>query len=307
MAVNSRHIIIKGVLASLPLLVTLLLFLYPFVQSRGHNSTMTKITHINKSVYFIEGHGGNIGVLANDSGLLLIDDQFAYLHDEIKAQLNTISEENVKYVINTHWHVDHTNGNERFGQEGSIIIAHEHSAERMQSVQTIEVFNHKQMPYNEFGQAKQTFSDTLDMSFGDESIQLVHMPDAHTSGDLVVLFQQANVIHTGDIFVTYGYPFIDQPNGGTIQGVIAAVKWLLKHSNHETKFIPGHGHIASRDELASYLTMLETILDRVQINFELGASFNEILSTHPARGYSSTKINETILVDIIYNNLLDAQ
>ena len=274
-----------------------------FTTKRQHDMNTIKIKPVRPSVYFLEGHGGNIGVLTNEEGILIIDDQFAYLHNEISANLKSLSDKEVKYVINTHWHVDHTNGNEKFGEKGCTIIAHSHSAERMKGPQTIQAFNHKQAPYNKQGQAKVTFDDTLVIPFGPEKLVLKYAPHAHTNGDILVYFDKANVVHTGDIFVTYGYPFIDEPNGGSIQGVIKSIRELLSLTDENTLFIPGHGHLSTREDVQQYLNMLETIFGRVQALYNQGASVAQILDSHPCRGYFSEKINEAVFVDIIYKNL----
>lgn len=305
---NIKHIG-KGAMAFLPLALAILSFLLATYKSFSHqnHTAMTTIHQIQDSVYFIEGQGGNIGVLSTNEGVLIVDDQFAHAHDQIIKTISSINPLQVKYVVNTHWHVDHTNGNEKFGEEGSVIVAQKGSAERMKTEQTIEVFNHRQMPYNQYGQASKTFVDSLTLHLGGNKVYLEHISHAHTDGDLFVYFQDQNVIHTGDIFVTYGYPFIDEPNGGTIQGVIKGVKRMLEISDKNTKFLPGHGHVSTRSDMLAYLKMLEIIFDRIQSLHIQGYSSRQILETHPARGYSSEKINEHILVDIVIKNLQNVE
>ena len=267
------------------------------------HSKMTKLIQVRDSIYYIEGHGGNIGVLKGDEGIVLIDDQFEHQYEAIISALTTISKAPVKYVINTHWRVDHTNGNEKFGALGSDIIAHSNSHKRMTTDQFINVFNHHQKPYSEKGLPKMSFNQDMELRINQETIHLFHVKNAHTDGDIIVHFKKHNVIHTGDVFVTYGYPFIDEPNGGTIHGVIAAIEKLLLVSDSNTLIIPGHGHLSKKEDLEEYLLMLKTILTRIEKQMALKKNLAEIIATNPTSGYSSQKINKAIFVEIIVNNL----
>ncbi len=264
-----------------------------------------RLIHVKDAIYMLEGIGGNIGVMVGKEGILLVDDQFSHMHDAIKLQLAKISTQEVKYVINTHWHVDHSNGNENFGKLGSTIIAQKNSRQRMLTNQYIKVFNHHQEAYNANGIPEIAFDNAMELYFNEQTVLLFSAKNAHTDGDLFVHFPESNVIHAGDIFVTYGYPFIDQPNGGSIQGVISAVDKMIAMSNHQTQIIPGHGTVSSKNDLISYKQMLITILSRIETEFKKGKSLDEIIKTHPTRGFSSQKINEAIFVEIVVNNLKD--
>lgn len=266
-----------------------------------------KLIPVKDAVYMLEGRGGNIGVLVGKDGILLVDDQFSHMHDAIKYQLAKISNQEVKYLINTHWHVDHSDGNENFGKLGSTIIAHKNSRERMLSDQYIKVFNHHQQPYNNDGIPKIAFDNTMELHINKQTIHLISAKNAHTDGDLFVYFSESNVIHAGDIFVTYGYPFIDQPNGGSIQGVITAIDQMIALSNEQTRIIPGHGTLSNKNDLIAYRQMLATILSRIKTEFQKGKSLDEIIKTHPTRGFTSQKINEAIFVEIVLNNLKSTQ
>lgn len=297
------RLILKRYIVIILLFFTSKLFIHAQKVNHHHHQKMTKLIHVVGPVYCIEGQGGNIGILIGEDGVLLIDDQFAHLHEAILENISEISKEDVKYIINTHWHVDHTNGNEKFGEEGSIIIAQENSAIRMRSPQTIAVFNHYQKPYSEIGIPKIKFSKDYKLLFNKQNIHLIAVKNAHTDGDLIVHFKEANVIHTGDVFVTYGYPFIDAPNGGSIQGVLLAIDKILSLCDEETKIIPGHGSISTKTDVIIYKCMLETLLNRIKIEDNKGKSRNEIIATNPTRGFYSEKINETIFVDIVLATL----
>lgn len=264
---------------------------------------MIKLIPVRDSIYMLEGRGGNIGVLVGKDGMLLVDDQFDHAHEAISSKLSEINDKDVTYIINTHWHFDHSEGNKKFGKLGSIIIAQENSRKRMTNDQLIQIFNYHQKPYDLDGLPKITFENKMDLHFNKEHINLVSVKNAHTDGDLFVHFTHTNVIHTGDVFVTYGYPFIDQPNGGTIQGVISAINKILSKCDENTLIIPGHGHLSSKKDLLDYKEMLETIFNRVKKEFLKGKSINEIIANHPTRGFSSQKINEAIFVEIIVNCL----
>lgn len=169
--------------------------------------------------------------------------------------------------------------------------------------QDIKVFNHKQPAYSKDGIPSRSFEHEMIIPFNKDSIHLIHLRNAHTDGDLIVHFSKSNVIHTGDVFVTYGYPFIDEPNGGSIQGVIKAIDTLLSISNTQTLFIPGHGELSTRSDLIAYKDMLSTIYRRVKKAYLEGQTKIQILNSNPTKGYSSEKINESILVDIVLANL----
>lgn len=286
------------------------IFLVTLIVGFTHNdqrkkSNMSKLTLVRDGIYLLEGNGGNIGVLSGEEGVLLIDDQFSHSYSSILESLKSINSKPVSYVINTHWHVDHTNGNENFGNAGSTIIAQENSRQRMTKPQFIKVFNHHQKAYSEKGLPKISFSDKMNLTFNQQQIELIHVENAHTDGDLLVHIKEANVIHTGDVFVTYGYPFIDEPNGGSIQGVIKAIDYILSISDENTLFIPGHGSISKKSDLVNYQKMLKDIFSKVEKEVKSGKTIHEIIATHPTKGYSSEKINEAIFVEIIVNNLHD--
>lgn len=293
---------IQGILS-----ITICFMLQGYAYAQNHTQLkpkkMTNLIHVKDSVYCIKGQGGNIGVLVGKDGVLLVDDQFAHLHDAILECISQISNKEVKYVINTHWHVDHTNGNEKFGAKGSTIIAQKNSAIRMQSPQRIAVFNHVQQPYAENGLPKVMVEEYFRLQFNGQAIDLLAVKNAHSDGDLIVHFKDANVIHTGDVFVTYGYPFIDTPNGGTLKGVLAAVDEILKLCDDQTKIIPGHGRIATKKDVIKYKEMLETILLRIKTEKQKGKTFEEILETEPTKGFTSEKINEAIFVEIVLSSI----
>jgi cyclase len=239
-----------------------------------------ELIKIQDNYYAIISHGsaGNIGVFVSENGVILIDDQFATLSKRIKELLSTITQKPVKAVINTHYHYDHTNGNIAFGSEKIPIIAHNNARLRMSEKQVMPTwFNAVQKPYPPEALPVLTFTDTLTLYEGNEIIELTHFKNAHSDGDIVVHFKNADIYHTGDIFVNYGLPHIDEAAGGDIYGMIEAVDQLLLKSNEKTKFIPGHGPVSSIKELKEYRNLLSTVRDNIEALTRENRKIDEII------------------------------
>ena len=196
----------------------------------------------NNGTYMLVGKGGNIGLSVGDDGVLLIDSQFEQLTGKILSAIyNKITDKPVKFVINTHWHQDHTGGNENLVNNGSIVIAHENVRERLSTEQFVDFLNreYKPAPINTLPTI--TYNDSITFYFGDDKIDLYHLPNAHTDGDSIIYFNKRNVIHTGDVYVNGRYPFIDHSSGGSIDGIIKGIEKIISLIDNETKIIPGHG------------------------------------------------------------------
>jgi len=238
-----------------------------------------ELVTIKDNYYVIMPYGiaGNIGVYVGKEQIILIDDQWSILSSRIKEILKTITDKPVKYIVNTHFHYDHTNGNKAFGKENIPIIAHNNVRERLSKDQELSfgVFQ-KALPLEALPSI--TFTDSLQLNDGIEIIELAHFKNAHTDGDVIVHFKKANIYHTGDIFVTYGLPFIDEKNGGDIYGMITAVDYLLAVSNPETKFIPGHGPVCSIIEVSEYRKLLVSIRDQVANLIKKGFPLEKIIT-----------------------------
>ena len=230
-------------------------------------------------VYMLKGSGGNIGVMVGDDGVIMVDNQYAPLAPKIKAAISQISEGPIKYVVNTHWHFDHAGGNEVFGGDGSIIIAHNNVRTRLSSDQFMDHHQREVPASPEVAWPIVTFSENLTYYFNDEEIVIHHSPPAHTDGDAVVYFKKANVIHMGDTYVGYGYPFIDISAGGSVIGMIANLNKVIGMINKDTKVIPGHGELASRSDMIAFRDTLKDIVDRVRTGIQKGRSLDEIQSS----------------------------
>jgi cyclase len=209
------------------------------------------------------GAGGNIGVSYGPDGTVLIDDQFAPLTPKIEAAIAALGAEPVKYLINTHWHGDHSGGNENFGKAGALIMAHDHVRERMLGIQKSGRGNDPASPAEALPTI--TYHDGLKLHLNGDEVQVKHMKHGHTDGDSIIFWKKANVLHMGDLFFNkMSLPFIDLNSGGNVRGVLAAAEQALKMVDDETKIIPGHGPMATRTDLIAYRDMLKTVIGAVE-------------------------------------------
>lgn len=216
------------------------------------------------NVYFIEGRGGNIGMCAGADGVFLIDDQYAPLTDKIVAAVRSVSDQPLRFLVNTHMHPDHTGGNENFGKMGAIIFGHDNVRKQM------ELSNYTQEP------PLVTFSEDVTFHINDETVSVFKVPDSHTNGDSYIKFENANVVHTGDVYRTTSYPYIDTSNGGSFLGTIAALDLLIDVSDRSTKIIPGHGVVSSVGEVRAQRDMLVVIRNRVRASVEKDMTLEDI-------------------------------
>ena len=241
--------------------------------------------HVKDNIYYLEGSGGNIGVIIGDDGVLIVDNQFAPLTNKIEAAITDLTKLPVTFVVNSHFHYDHTDGNENFGKAGAFIVAQDNARRRMESAQVL-ASGYSQRRYEKVGLPKITFFDAMRFYFNDEPIHITYNGPGHTDGDAQVYFLQSNVIHTGDMFVRYVLPFIDQNNGGSLDGMIEATDRLASQINDETIIIPGHGQLSTRDDLLSYREMLVTIRGNLLRAKVQDLSPSEMLEIEPADGFA---------------------
>ena len=231
-------------------------------------------------IYMLVGQGGNIGLSTGDDGAFVIDDQFAPLTDKIQAAIATVTDEAVRFVLNTHWHGDHTGGNENFGKAGAMIVAHENVRRRLNPAEFRDVMGRtQQAPPDALPVV--TFSDAVNLYWNGENIRVFHVEKAHTDGDAVIYFSNADVVHMGDNFFRGRYPFIDVDSGGGIDGMIAANDRVLTLVNSSAKIIPGHGALSTPDDLREYRNMLITVRDRVRTMLNDGMSVDDIVAAKP--------------------------
>ncbi len=242
-----------------------------------------KITTIpvTKQIYMISGDGGNIGLFIGADGTFLIDDQFAPLTEKIVAAIKSVGGDNPKFLINTHYHGDHTGGNEKLGKEGTLIFSHDNVRERLKNGSFIEAFNMKRPGISREGLPVVTFSEDITFHLNGNTINAIHVPHAHTDGDSFIHFKEANVIHAGDFFFNGFYPFIDVTHGGSIKGMIKAVDKVLTLADDNTKIIAGHGPIGDKRQLTEYRQMLATAHERLRKLKAEGKSAQEAVAAKP--------------------------
>ena len=263
-----------------------------------------KTTKLSDSIYMLEGNGGNIGLCVGNDGAFIIDDQFAPLTKKITKSISKITSKPVQFVVNTHWHFDHTDGNENFGKAGAIIVSHENSRKRLESEQFIELVGRRTEAYSKDGLPKITFKNSMSFHYNEEIINIFHVDRAHTDGDAIIHFSKSNILHMVDVFVRYVFPFIDEPNGVNINGMIRTLDKAADLADGETKIIPGHGPISTKQDLLDYRNMLTTIRDRVKVQVKAGKTLNDIIASNPTRGYEGSEfVSKDDFTKIVYDNI----
>jgi cyclase len=226
------------------------------------------------------GQGGNIGVSHGEDGTILIDDQFAPLTPKIQAAVAALGATPVKFLINTHWHGDHSGGNENFGKAGALILAHDNVRVRMASPQTRDDKTTPASP--KLALPVVTYHDGLSLHLNGDEVRTYHMHDAHTDGDSIVIWKKANVVHMGDLYFNkVTLPFVDLNSGGSIKGMLAAIEKTLTLINPQTKVIPGHGPMATHADLMGYRDMLKSIIGAVQAGIAAGKGVDQIKAMKP--------------------------
>ena len=240
------------------------------------------VTPVRGSVYLMEMEpAGNLGVSVGDDGAFIIDDQFAPMTERIIDAVGELTDEPIKYVLNTHWHGDHTGGNENFGNLGLTIVAHDNVRTRLSSDQYHLVFKQGTPPHPEAALPTLTYSDTMTFHFNGDTIHVIHVPNAHTDGDSIFYFETADVMHTGDAFINRGYPLIDIASGGSIKGLIEATNKMLEYVGPGTIVIPGHGPLADRNRMIEIRDMLVDARASVVKLLDQGVSVDDILAAKP--------------------------
>ncbi len=258
-------------------LTLLLVFAAAAHAQTDFSKVQMKATKVAGNVYMLEGAGGNIGVSVGDDGLLIVDDQFAPLADKIRAALKGIADKKLHFILNTHWHGDHTGGNVVFGPEATII-AHDNVRKRLSTEQKSTVFNTTTPPSPKEALPVITFDQTLTVHFNGEDIRAIHYPQGHTDGDSVIFFSASNVVHLGDDFFAGRFPFVDLESGGTVEGLVRNIGEIITKIPDGAKLIPGHGPISTIDDLKSYHRMLQQTTEIVRQKIAAGKTLDQIKS-----------------------------
>ncbi|MEM9294150.1 MAG: MBL fold metallo-hydrolase, partial [Acidobacteriota bacterium] len=259
-------------------------------------------------VYVLFGAGGNIGVSAGPDGVVLIDDQYAPLTDKILAALDELPEaanQRVRFVINTHWHGDHTGGNENLAGKGALIVAHEEVRTRMSTEQVMEAFNSTVPASPDAALPVVTFAESVTFHVNDHELHAFHVSAAHTDGDSLIHFRGADVLHMGDTFFNGMYPFVDVGSGGHLTGLIGVISKAVSIAGENTKIIPGHGPVTDRAGLQTYLDLLKTVDERVKPLYEAGKSRDEVVAANVLEDLNETYgggfMNPDVFVGLVYD------
>ncbi len=277
-------------------------------QDRDFSKVQIKVTKVGGTVYMLEGAGGNIGASVGDDGIVVVDDQYAPLADRIQAALKGITDKPVRFIINTHYHEDHTGGNEFF-QRQAPIIAQDNVRKRLEEGGAAGNggslhLEHKPQPKGALPII--TFDHDVTVHLNGEDIRALHFPAGHTDGDSVIYFPKSNVVHMGDDFVTYGFPFIDVDSGGSINGMIDGVEKAIAQLPADVKIIPGHGQVSTLDDVRAYVTMLKetraVVQDALAKKMTL-AQMKEKKILDPWKKYSGDFISEDAYLETLYNSL----
>ena len=266
-------------------------------------------TDLGDGLYMLQGRGGNIGVLAGEDGVFVIDSQYADMAPGILNAIDAIAGTKPTYLVNTHWHGDHTGGNAILGENGATIIAHQGGRDRVTVDVTRDFFGQENTTPASPSAAWPviTFNDEMTLYLNGQTIRLIHAPDAHTDGDTFIYFEEADVLHTGDLMFSGMFPFVDVTSGGTFSGFAAASTAMVELAGEETRIIPGHGPLSTEADLAAILDMLNGTVTAVQVEVDAGKDIEAILDAAPltpwVEDWAWAFINEARFTQLIHAEL----
>ena len=288
-------------------LVSFVLFLFAVsVQAQTDWSKVEiKAQKVSGNVYMLEGAGGNIGVSVGDDGILIVDDQYAPIADKIKAALKGIADKKLRFILNTHWHGDHTGGNVVFGPEAPII-AHDNVRKRMSTEQRSEIFKRTTPAAPKEALPVVTFNQNLTVHFNGEEIRAIHYPHGHTDGDSVIFFTSSNVVHLGDNFFAGRFPFVDLDSGGNVEGLTKNIGEIIEKIPAGAKLIPGHGPLSTIDDLKTYHNMLVKTSEIVRQKISSGKTLEQIKTEglpDEWKSWGTGFIKTDLWLEIVYKSL----
>jgi len=264
-------------------------------QQQDFSAVVIKPHQVTGNVYYLEGQGGNVGLLVGDDGVLMIDDQFAPLSEKLQAAIKALSNKPIRMLINTHIHGDHTGGNENFGKLGIDIVAHDNVRVRLaQGVNGAAPSPAVALPIV-------TFADSMTMHLNGETVTIKKLPPSHTDGDSFIHFAKADVIHTGDSFRTIGYPGVDFNNGGSVKGMIAALQALYDAAGPNTKILPGHGVVVTRAEIAAQRDLTVELQKRFTDLIKRGMTLEQVVAAKPTADLDEKYGSSERLIPAFYN------
>ena len=282
------------------------ILLTPVYAQQDFSDVQIETLQVRDNVYMLTGRGGNIGLIVGEDGAFIVDDQYAPLTQKISAAIAEVTDEPIEYVINTHWHGDHTGGNENMGNAGALIVAHDNVRERMSTDQFMAAFNNTVPASPAAALPVITFAEDVTFHLNGEEIHAFHVENAHTDGDAIIHFKNANAFHMGDTFFAGRFPFIDLGSGGSVDGMITAANRVLSLCDDDTKIIPGHGPLSTPDELKEYRNMLMKVRSNVLQLVRQDKTLDEVKAANPTEGYDDWGtgfINTDRFIEIVYNDL----
>ena len=299
-------------MTKLPLICALAIFAVaaPAYAQQDFSKVEIKAEQLAPGVAVLFGAGGNIGVSYGEDGTILIDDQYAPMTAKIQAAVSGLGAAPVKFLVNTHWHGDHSGGNENLGNAGAVIMAHDNVRVRLvagavsgagtSGARTIAAAPRIALPVI-------TYAEGLKLHLNGEEVRVIHMPAAHTDGDSIIHWTKSNVIHMGDLFMLQvSFPYVDRDSGGDVRGFVAAADKVLAIANDQTKIIPGHGAIATKADLQNHRNMIASVISKVEAGIKAGQTLDQIKASNPADGFGVNPkgfITADRFVETVYNNI----
>lgn len=303
----------RGLLVTLMLIVSAAFAPAWGGQAQDFSKVQIKATKVSGNIYMLEGAGGNIAASIGEDGIVIVDDQFAPLAEKIQASLKSlgITDKPVRFVINTHYHGDHTGGNAPFANAGSTVIAQDNVRKRMASGGTAGngpggSIHMETKPEEKAALPIITFDHDVTVHLNGEDIRALHFPAGHTDGDSIIFFPKNNVVHMGDDFVRYGFPFIDVSSGGSVQGMIAAMEKATAQLPADVKVIPGHGQISNLDDVRAFTTMLKETSAVVQKALDAHKTVEQMKQEkilEPWKKWSGDFVSTDAFIETLYNSL----
>ena len=262
---------------------------------------------VAENLYMLTGAGGNMALFAGDDGAFLVDDQFAPLSEKIVAAVGKLTDKPLRFVVNTHWHGDHTGGNENMGKAGALIVAHENVRKRMSTEQFTKLWNRTTPPAAAGALPVITFTDATTFHWNGDEVRVQHVGPAHTDGDSIIIFKNANVIHMGDTFFNGSYPYVDLSAGGSVDGVIANAARVLEMADDKTQIIPGHGPLTDKKGLQEYHDLLVRLRNKIKTLVDAGNSKEQVIAAKPTKefdeNYGQGFMKPDIWTGIVYDSL----
>ena len=289
-----------------PLLLAVLATLSLAAAAQDFSKIEIKTQKLNETTYMLVGAGGNIAVSIGPDVVFVVDDQYAQMAPKIKAAIAALTKKPVQFMLNTHFHFDHTGGNEAFGTDGAVIVAHDNVRRRMSTEQLISFIGARQAASPKAALPVITVPAQMSFHINGEEVHAFHVPRAHTDGDLIVHFRQGDIVHMGDTFFNGMYPFIDTSSGGSAEGSIAAADRVLAIATDKTQIIPGHGPLANKAALKSTRDMLVAVTMRIKALRAAGKSDEDIRAAKPAADYDASFGNGFIKPEQFVQMMLDA-